>query len=86
MPRIRSQKPQGRLTSEDEQEPNNLIPSTQGALRGLPARTRGGLAQNGAATPSVFQRIESHYQENSRVYNLAGAALGGFVLGMLMQS
>ena len=87
MPRIRSEKPEGRLTSGTEAEPNNLIPDTQGSLRGLPARRgRGaGLAQENATAPSAFQRIESHYNENQQTYNIAGAAIGGFVIGMLIK-
>jgi len=86
MPRIRTEKPQGALTSEDEKEPNNLIPANAGLGRGTPARRRsGGLAQeNGSA--SVFSQIQSHYQANSRVYNLTGAAVAGFVLGMLVSN
>jgi len=84
MPRIRSEKPQGSLTSESEQEPNNLVPANAGLGRGTSARRRrGGLAQeNGSA--SVFSRIQSHYQANSRVYNLTGAAVGGLILGILV--
>jgi len=93
MPRIRSQEPEGRLTTGGEPEPGNLIPDTQGSLRGLPARrsragharSRGGLAQENAPPPSAFQRIEGHYKENQQVYNIAGAAIGGFVLGMLIK-
>jgi len=87
MPRIRSQQPQGRLTSQSEPEPNNLIPSSTGSLRGLPARRSraGGLAQE-SVRPSAFQRVQSVYQENRAQFNLAGAALGGFVLGMLVTS
>jgi hypothetical protein len=87
MPRIRSQQPQGRLTSQSEPEPNNLIPSSTGSLRGLAARgsRAGGLAQDGVR-PSAFQRIKGVYQENRAQFNIAGAAIGGFVLGMLVSS
>jgi hypothetical protein len=44
-----------------------------------------GLAQENATAPSAFQRIESHYNENQQAYNIAGAAIGGFVLGMLLK-
>jgi len=92
MPRIRSQEPEGRLTTGGEPEPNNLIPSTQSSLRGIRSRglrsrrtsRRGGLAQEEAAPPSAFQRIQGHYEENQQVYNVSGAVLGGFVLGMLV--
>lgn len=87
MPRIRSQQPQGRLTTETEPEPNNLVPSSTGSLRGgLPRRSRaGGLAQE-ATRPSAFQRIKGVYQENRAQFNIAGAAIAGFALGMLVSS
>lgn len=86
MPRIRTEKPQGALTSESEKEPNNLVPANAGLGRGTPARRRrGGLAQE-ETSPGVFSRIQSHYSANSRVYNLAGAGLAGFVLGMLVSN
>jgi len=91
MPRIRSQQPQGRLTTETEPEPNNLVPSGTGSLRGrLPRRSRGRPAQGGlaqeATRPSAFQRIKGVYQENRAQFNIAGAAVAGFALGMLVSS
>jgi len=84
MPRIRSEKPQGALTTESEEEPNNLVPANAGLNRGVPARRNaGGLAQEGSG--GMISQIRSHYQSNSRIYNLAGAAIGGFVLGMLVK-
>lgn len=86
MPRIRTEKPQGVLTSEGEKEPNNLIPANAGLGRGTPVRrSRGGLAQS-ETSPGVFSRVQSHYQANSRTYNLVGAGVAGFVLGMLVSS
>lgn len=85
MPRIRTQKPQGSLTTESEREPNNLIPGNSGLGRGTPMRRRGGgLAQS--ESTGFVARVQSHYQENRQMYNYVGVALGGFILGMMLTS
>lgn len=86
MPRIRSEKPRGRLTKEKNKAPNDLTASGGGLGRGVPARRRpGGLAQEGQSEGAIAM-IRSHYSQNARLYNLVGAGLGGLILGMILSN